>query len=385
MNRKLGFIIIAVLILVVTVGSYVVYGATKDKKAENSVNEAKSSASDLYKEMEEKIDTGKETGHFAKVDREKILKAEALVSIAKADLKEATNKTSREYKEILQDEVESMIGQLREYNKGAAIAEPLYERIYAAEKLAAENPLSPDLLEELPLLKADVLEGNKEFKKLKPPFHDLFADRYILEVEKLEGIMNLFVTAEQAVQTLIDMSESEKTIKADFDKKYEEAKKLVEELSNESAKNELTAEMETAAKAFANADKKRDEEAKKKEEDEAKTFTGPEGEMYELGEGPSFDPAWSVAKKHGARLYFMPDSDVMIFVKDNSRILTMSAGFIGTDLNHGNILADLLTARGYKITQKEMNNVIQSGTPFEKEKEMFRVYREGKKLIAETW
>ena len=385
MNKKLGFIIIAVLILAVTGGSYAVYGATKDKKAENSVNEAKSSASDLYKEMEKKISSGEETSHFEKIDSERILAAEALFSVAKADLKNASKKAIDEYGKILRDEVEPVIEQLREYNKGAAIAEPLFERINAAEKLAAENPLSPELLEELPLLKADTIEDSKQFRKLKPPFSELFGDRYVLEVEKLEGIMNLFVTAEQAVQTLTDLSENDKTLKVDFDKKVSEAKKLVSDLTNESAKKELTAELENAIKAFESAEKKRTEEAKLKEENEAKTFKGPNGEVYELGEGPSFDPAWSVAQKHGARLYYMPDSDVMIFVKNNARILTMSAGYMGTDLSNGNILADLLTARGYKITQKEMNNIIQSGTPFEKEKEMFRVYRDGKNLIAETW
>ncbi|WP_316571624.1 hypothetical protein [Neobacillus sp. YIM B06451] len=385
MNRKLILVMIAVFALAITAGGYAVYGANKDKRAEDSVEEAKASAADLYKELKKYINSGEETGEFKKIDGDKILTVEAKLAIAKADLEPASENAKKKLGKVLKETVEPKIKEIQEYNKGASIAMTLYGRIKEAEKLAAENPLAPELLAGLPQLKEDTMEESSKFKSLEAPYSTLFADRYVLRVEKLEGIINMFATAEQTVQVVIDMSVDEKTSREVFEKKAEEAKKMIEDLTNEAAREELTDELEKATTAFYTAAVEREELARKKAEEEAKTFTAGDGTVFELGEGPNFEPEASVAKKHGGKVYYMPNSDVGIIVKDKTAILSMSTGSIGTTTGQAKLLADLLVAKGYKISYETIKEVVDSGTTFEDTNEFIRVYKEGDKLYANMW
>ncbi|WP_053367518.1 hypothetical protein [Bacillus sp. FJAT-27245] len=385
MNRKIVSVMVAVLVLAITAGGYAVYGANKDKKAEDSVEEAKASAADLYKEMKKYINAGEETGEFKKIDGDKILTVEAKAAIAKADLEHASEDAKKKLGKVLKETVEPKIQEIQEYNKGADIAAPLYVRIKEAEKLAAENPLAPELLSELPQLKEDTIEENSKFKSLEAPYSSLFADRYVQRVEKLEGIINMFTTAEQTVQAVVDMSVDEKTGRAAFDKKVDEAKKMIDDLTNETAREELTEELEKAATAYYTAAAEREELARKKAEEEAKTFTSGDGTVFELGEGPDFEPEASVAKQHGGRLYYIPHSDVGIIVKDKAKILSMSTGSIGTTTGQAKLLADLLSAKGYKISYETIKAVVDTGTPFEDKNEFIRVYKQGNQLYANMW
>lgn len=385
MNKKIVSAIVAVLVLAITAGGYAVYGANKDKKAEDSVEEAKTSAADLYKEMKKYISAGEETGEFKKIDGDKILTVEAKAAIAKADLEHASEDAKKELGKVLEEKVDPKIKGVKEYNKGADIALSLYGRINEAEKLAAENPLAPELLAGLPQLKEDTIEENSKFKTLDEPYSTLFTDRYVQRVEKLEGIINMFSTAEQSVQAVVDMSVDEKTSREAFDKKVDEAKKMIEDLTNEAAREELSEQLENAATAYYTASAEREELARKKAEEEAKTFTSGDGTVYELGEGPDFEPEASIAKQHGGRLYYIPHSDVGIIVKDKATILSMSSGSIGTTTGQARLLADLLAAKGYKISYETVKAVVDTGTPFEDEKEFIRVYKQGNKLYAHIW
>ncbi|RDU36855.1 hypothetical protein DRW41_09115 [Neobacillus piezotolerans] len=385
MNKKIVSVIIAVLVLAITAGGYAVYGANKDKKAEDSVDEAKTSAADLYKEMKKYISAGEESGEFKKIDGDKILTVEAKSAIAKADLENASENAKKELGKVLKEKVEPKIKEIQEYNKGATIAASLYGRINEAEKLAAENPLAPELLAGLPQLKEDTIEENSKFKTLEEPYSSLFTDRYVKRVEKLEGIINMFATAEQTVQAVVNMSVNEKTKREAFDKKVDEAKKMIDDLTNEAAREELSVQLENASTSFYTAVAEREEQARKKAEEEAKTFTAGDGTVYELGEGPDFEPEASVAKQHGGRLYYIPHSDVGIIVKDKATIMSMSAGSIGTTTAQAKLLADLLAAKGYKITYETIKGVVDTGTPFEDEKEFIRIYKQGNQLYAHIW
>lgn len=385
MNKKIVSAIVAVLVLAITAGAYAVYGANKDKKAEDSVEEAKTSAADLNKEMKKYISAGEETGEFKKIDGDKILTVEAKAAIAKADLEHASGGAKRELGKVLEEKVEPKIKGVKEYNKGADIALSLYGRINEAEKLAAENPLAPELLAGLPQLKEDTIEENSKFKSLDEPYSTIFTDRYVQRVEKLEGIINMFSTAEQSVQAVVDMSVDEKTSREAFDKKVDEAKKMIDDLTNETAREDLSEQLENAATAYYTASAEREELARKKAEEEAKTFTSGDGTVYDLGEGPDFEPEASIAKQHGGRLYYIPHSDVGIIVKDKATILSMSSGSIGTTTGQARLLADLLAAKGYKITYETVKAVVDTGTPFEDEKEFIRVYKQGNKLYAHIW
>ncbi|WP_059173659.1 hypothetical protein [Bacillus sp. FJAT-27445] len=385
MNKKIVAILVSVLVFAITAGGYAVYGANKDKKVEESVKEAKASANELYKAMKKNISAGEETGDFKKIDGDKLLNVEAKAAIAKADLEQASGEAKKKLGNVLKETVEPKIKEVHEYNKGASIAESLYGRIYEAEKLAAENPLAPELLAGLPQLKEDAMEENDKFKSLKPPYNKLFADRFIQKIEKLEGIINMFTSAEQTVQTVIDLSADEKTAKDVFEKKVDEAKKMIEELENETAKEELSEQLEQAIAAFYSAQAERDERAREKEAEEAKTFTTGDGTVYELGEGPDFEPMATVAAQHGARLYYIPHSDVGIIVKNKATILSMSTGSISTTISQARLLADLLAAKGYKVSYETIKNVIDKGTPFEDEKEFIRISKQGNDLNVNMW
>ncbi|WP_043932234.1 hypothetical protein [Bacillus sp. EB01] len=396
MKKRIWISLLAVLFMAVTAGGYAAYGMNKDKKAEKSVDEASASVAELYKEMQTRINEGKESGKFIKIDKEKILQAEALTIVARTDLEEASKDVIQKYGKKLAESISPRIEQVKEYNKGAEISLLLYERIDDAEKMAAENPLSPELIANLPLLKETVKRENERFKELKDPFSSLFLNKYVEKIERLEKIMTVFVTAEQAVQIVIDMSTDIRIEKADFDTKVEEAKKLIDELANDSVKEKLTSKLNNAVKSFGSMDTRRKEEKKKeekiKEEEkkkaealEAKNFTASDGTMFILSDGLGTNSDWKVAKKHGAALYYLPGSDVGLIVKNKKSILTLSSGSITTDISQASLLADLLSSRGFPITLKDVENVVKSGSPFENEAEYFRVYREGNKLYAETW
>ncbi|OCA87542.1 hypothetical protein A8F94_06670 [Bacillus sp. FJAT-27225] len=394
MKKRIWASLVALVVLALTAGGYAAYGMNKDKKAEKSVEEAKASATELYNEMKKRILEGEESGKFEKIDGEKVLQAEALAVVARTDVQKASKEAIRKYGEILAETVSPKINEVKEYNKGAEVAIVLYERINKAEKMAAENPLSPELISGLPNLMETAKQENERFKQLKDPYSSLFADRYIEKVEKLEKILNLFLTADQAVQTVFDMSTNSRIDKADFDNKVEEARKRINELTNQSVKGNLTSKLEGATKAFGSMDAKRKAaEAEQKEElakeiekaEEPKIFTAPDGTNLLLGEKSVTNPDWKVAQKHGAGVYYLPGSDVGMIVKNNKSLLTFSSGTMATETSQAALLADLLTARGFSVTQKEVENVVKSGSPFEKEADYFRVYREGTKLFAETW
>ncbi|MEL3970901.1 hypothetical protein AAEO50_01300 [Rossellomorea oryzaecorticis] len=367
---------------------YVLTQAEKGK-AEEVFESAQGSLSSLYETIEIQMKDAKKDGLLTLIDE----KAVASAQLSLNDTEKRLSNLNGAHKENVKQELLPKMKGIEEYNVIVPIANQLQSRIHDTGKKVKDNPLDPGLSKKFTSLKEELAEFTELAAKIDDPsIKEFFQSRYKPQITRLEDQVTSYQNASNKIAELKSIAEKLSLPKGEFDQKVSKLSEEVAHLPYSNTNAGLQEEIKKASKEYetnriAQEEKKRAEEKrlaeeKKKVEDKAEeetdeifpmTFTMTSSSGFETifsrePYGERYDDIDEIARRHGGRYYYVPESDVAAIFDENRKALAgLNYGF-STSVEYKELFIDLYAY--YTGTSRDdaaalVGKVIDTGEPIE--------------------
>jgi hypothetical protein len=414
------------LLLFSVLTAYILSEAEKDK-ADQLFAAAKEQITSVYETMQTNMKSVKTSDLLPSIKKSAIATAQATLHDAEKKLSDM----SKENKEALKQQLIPKMKEIEEYNQIVPSANRLQKQINDVSEMISDDPFNRDISMQLSKVKGELSDFTVMTNKLEnPSLKSFFQGRYTPQISLLEKNMTAYKGVSNGISELRTIAEKLSLPPGEFDQEVSRLSEKVEKLPNNAAKAGMKEELANISQDYernqvaAAEEKKRLEEKRKAEEEKrlaeekrkaeeekrlaeekrkaeeekrlAEEKKKAEGEKSQLESEEIFPMEFieitpdghkiinsrrpynddrfykydEIAKKHGGRYYYTPNSDVAaIFNKERKAIAYLNYGFI-TEIEYKELFIDLYvyytnTPRGEATAL--IQKVIESGEPVETE------------------
>jgi hypothetical protein len=381
---------------------YVLTQAEKGK-AEKVFESAQGSLSSLYEKMQSHMEDAKDDGLLSALNETAVASAQLSLNDAEKQISYLNGANT----EIVERVLLPGMKEIEEYNSIVPSANQLQSRIHDAGKKVKDDPLNPASSKQLTTLKEDLADFTKLAAKLEnPQLKEFFKNRFKPQITRLEEQIAAYRTASDQIAELKSIADKLSHPQEEFEQLASELSEEVAQLPYSNTNKKLQEEIQHASQGYkknklALEEKKREEEkrlaAEKKREEEKRlaaerkkaeeeeraqresdevfpmkfTETSSSGHVTIFSREPygeRYNDIDEIARRHGGRYYYIPNSDVAVIFDENRKALAgLNYGF-STGVEFKELFADLYVY--YTGTTKEeasalVEKVIDSGEPIE--------------------
>jgi hypothetical protein len=378
---------------------YVLTQAEKGK-AEKVFESAQGSLSSLYEKMQSHMEDAKDDGVLSPLNEKAVASAQLSLNDAEKQISYLNGANT----EIVERVLLPGMKEIEEYNSIVPSANQLQSRIHDAGKKVKDDPLNPASSKQLTTLKEDLADFTKLAAKLEnPQLKEFFKNRFKPQITRLEEQIAAYRTASDQIAELKSIADKLSHPQEEFEQLASELSEEVAQLPYNNTNQKLQEEIQLASQGYEKnklaleekkreeekrlaAEKKREEEKrlaaerKKAEEEKAQqesdevfpmkfTETSSSGHVTIFSREPygeRYNDIDEIARRHGGRYYYIPNSDVAVIFDENRKALAgLNYGF-STGIEFKELFVDLYvyyTGTSKREAAEIVQQVIDTGEP----------------------
>jgi hypothetical protein len=385
-------------LLLFSVLTIYVLSESEKKSAEQLVASAEESLTSLYETMQTGLKGARGDGILLPINESALASAQLSLNDAEKNMS-AMNGAN---KELIKEDLLPKMKKMKEYNRVVPLANQLQNQIHDINKNMKDDPFNSELSVQLSTLKNELAEFSKAVKEIEDPIiKEFFHKRYEPQITLIEEQMTAYRDSSNQIKELRLIAEKLSLPQGEFDQKVSRLSEKVGKLPDSATKTGMEEEIKNISLDYernqlaAIQEKKRleekrkaeeeqqrlEEEKRKAEEEQAQRESeevfpmefveiSPNGHKIINSRRPYNDESFykfdEIAKKHGGRYYYTPNSDVAaLFNKERKAIAFINYGF-STNIEYKELFVDLYvyyTGTSKGEAAKIVQQVIDTGEP----------------------